>query len=233
MSFIQDGIFNSMGIIINRLNDYDDMSSESIAFAFSSVTTFFATGMGPLAASFSQVYGCRVMSISGGVMSAMGLAMAACSRSMFHLTACMVIASMGLGLSYVPQNTIILYYFTSHLKLANSICLSGSGVGEAAIGPVASALNARLGWRYVLVAFSVLALSSACMAITFRPLVGIEDAFRPVSTAREYIERRIYRSRWHRFKRALRGSFSTGNLLRDKVSSHLWHALTCLLEWSS
>lgn len=87
--------------------------------------------VGPIMSNLVDKYGCRKMTILGGLLGATGFILASMSNSieMLYITFG-IIAGLGLGLGYVTAVVSIAFWFDKKRTFATGIGASGTGLGE-------------------------------------------------------------------------------------------------------
>lgn len=93
-------------------------------------------------------YGCRSMTILGGVISGLGFVLSAHvdSIGMMYLTFG-VMSGLGLGLCYVTAVVSIAFWFEKKRTMAVGIGACGTGIGTFIYAPMTQYLIQEYGWR--------------------------------------------------------------------------------------
>ena len=127
--------------------------------------------LGPLTTSLCERFGCRIVTICGGLICIAGLLLSSLVTSLLplYLTYGVMFGS-GTSLCYFPTIIVLSKYFKRRIAVVNGLVTAGSGVGTLVIGPVVQALFLRFGvantFRIVAGIFSLVILCGA----TFRPV---------------------------------------------------------------
>ena len=101
------------------------------------IETHFSQFLGPIVGGLVNKFGCRPVCISGGIISALGLALSTLSPNVPTLMFTYgVIGGIGFGLISLPVIIIVGYYFESKRALATGITVCGSGVGACVMAPL-------------------------------------------------------------------------------------------------
>lgn len=103
---------------------------------------------GPIMSALVDKYGCRKMTIAGGLISATGFVISAFIDSIgWMLVTFGVIAGLGLGLCYVTAVVSIAYWFDKKRTLATGLGASGTGMGTFIYAPMTQFFIDYYGWR--------------------------------------------------------------------------------------
>nr|CAD7268274.1 unnamed protein product [Timema shepardi] len=147
ISMIADGISFSFGLLYSEFLIHFDESKSKTAWIGS---LFMAVPLlsGPIGSALVDKYGCRVMTIIGGIISGIGFVMSAFGESIvvMYLTFG-VIAGLGLGLCYVTAVVSIAYWFDKKRTLATGLGACGTGIGTFVYAPMTQYFIEEYGWR--------------------------------------------------------------------------------------
>ncbi|RZF35635.1 hypothetical protein LSTR_LSTR013974, partial [Laodelphax striatellus] len=147
VNLIADGVTFSFGVIFVEFLHYFGEGKSKTAWIGS---LFMAMPLlsGPVASFLTDRYGCRRVSIVGGVLSATGFIISSFSNSMEMLFLTFgIIAGFGLSLCYVAAVVIVAYYFDRKRSFATGLSVCGSGIGTFVFAPVTQFLLGEYGWR--------------------------------------------------------------------------------------
>ncbi|XP_030377728.1 monocarboxylate transporter 14-like [Scaptodrosophila lebanonensis] len=147
ISFIADGLSFSYGLINTELLHYFGESPSKTAWIGS---LFFSVPllMGPVWSNLVDKYGCRKMTIFGGVVSVFGLALSSICNSIEMLMMTFgLISGLGLGIGYVTAVVSISFWFDKKRTFATGIGASGTGIGTFVYAPLTQYLIDAYGWR--------------------------------------------------------------------------------------
>ncbi|XP_039290550.1 uncharacterized protein LOC111047355 [Nilaparvata lugens] len=147
VNLIADGVTFSFGVIFVEFLHYFGEGKSKTAWIGS---LFMAMPLlsGPVASFLTDRYGCRRVSIVGGVLAATGFIISSFSNSMEMLFLTFgVIAGFGLSLCYVAAVVIVAYYFDRKRSFATGLSVCGSGIGTFVFAPVTQFLLGEYGWR--------------------------------------------------------------------------------------
>ncbi|KAH8372876.1 hypothetical protein KR009_007032 [Drosophila setifemur] len=147
VSLIADGLSFSFGIINVQLLEYFGESTSKTAWISS---LFFSVPllMGPIWSNLVDKYGCRKMTIIGGVVSAFGFGLSSFCNSIEMLMVTFgIISGLGLGIGYVTAVVSIAFWFDKKRTFATGIGASGTGIGTFVYARLTSYLIDSYGWR--------------------------------------------------------------------------------------
>lgn len=147
VSLIADGISFSFGLLYTEFLSYFGQSSSKTSWIGS---IFLAVPLlsGPIMSNLVDKYGCRKMTIIGGVLSGTGFVLASISTSIEMLYWTFgFIGGIGLGIGYVTAVVSIAFWFDKKRTFATGIGASGTGIGTFLYAPFTQWLIESLGWR--------------------------------------------------------------------------------------
>jgi hypothetical protein len=147
ISMIADGISFSFGLLYIEFLEHFGESKSKTAWIGS---LFMAVPLlsGPIGSALVDRYGCRTMTIIGGIISGLGFTMSAFVNSIeLMYTTFGVIAGLGLGLCYVTAVVCIAYWFDKKRALATGLGACGTGVGTFVYAPMTQYFIREYGWR--------------------------------------------------------------------------------------
>lgn len=147
ISLIWDGLSFSFGLINTELLAYFGESKSKTAWISS---LFFSVPllMGPIWSNLVDKYGCRKMTIFGGVISALGFAVSSLCNSIEMLMITFgIISGLGLGIGYVTAVVSIAFWFDKKRSFATGIGASGTGIGTFVYARLTQYLIDSYGWR--------------------------------------------------------------------------------------
>lgn len=148
MSLIQDGISFSFGVLFVEFTEEFKASKSSaswIGCLFVSVPLL----TGPIMSALVDKYGCRTMTMLGGLVSATGFILSYFAQSIvvMYLTFG-IISGLGLGLTYITAVVSIAFWFDKKRNLAVGLGACGTGVGTILYAPFTNYLVSEFGWRW-------------------------------------------------------------------------------------
>ncbi|XP_053607820.1 monocarboxylate transporter 14-like [Plodia interpunctella] len=147
ISMIADGISFSFGLLYIEFLEEFGASKSTTAWIGS---LFIAVPLlsGPVMSALVDRYGCRSMTILGGIISTLGFVLASISTTLEMMMITFgVIAGLGLGLVYVTAVVSIAYWFEKKRNLAVGLGACGTGVGTFVYAPMTQYFIEEYGWR--------------------------------------------------------------------------------------
>ncbi|XP_059620166.1 uncharacterized protein LOC132264105 [Phlebotomus argentipes] len=148
VSLISDGVSFSFGLIYTELLTYFRDSSPSKTAWVGSLFLAVPLLCGPIMSNLVDKYGCRKMTIIGGLISGLGFVLASVCDSIEGLYLTFgIIAGLGLGIGYVTAVVSIAFWFDKRRTFATGIGASGTGLGTFIYAPFTQWLIETFGWR--------------------------------------------------------------------------------------
>lgn len=170
ISVLVDGICLSVGIFLNAFK-YEFGSTTSQTAWVMSVLNGSYLFVGPIVSCIADKYGCRIVTIVGGIFCAISIFCSSFSTSIVSLIISFgVFGGIGLGFMYLPAIVMVGYYFDKKRALATGIAVCGSGIGTFLFAPVSSYLLQFFGWRGAMWITSSLVLHGVIFGAFYRPL---------------------------------------------------------------
>jgi len=147
VSMVADGISFSFGLMFIEFLKAFGQSKAKTAWIGS---LFMAVPLlsGPVMSAFVDRYGCRLMTMVGGIISGIGFVLAVFGNSVEYEYATFgVIAGFGLGLCYVTAVVSVCQWFEKHRALATGLGACGTGFGTTVYAPMTQYFIEEYGWR--------------------------------------------------------------------------------------
>ncbi|XKL66689.1 hypothetical protein PGB90_010109 [Kerria lacca] len=147
VNLIADGVTFSFGVIYLEFVKYFGEGKSKTAWIGS---LFLAIPLlsGPIASYLTDRYGCRRVSIAGGILAAAGFVISAFINSIELLFFTFgILSGFGLSLCYVAAIVIVAYYFEKRRSFATGLSVCGSGIGTFIFPPFIDFLIDYYGWR--------------------------------------------------------------------------------------
>lgn len=147
ISMVADGISFSFGLLyIEFLHEFGASKSKTAWIG----SLFMAVPLlsGPIMSALVDRYGCRNMTIIGGLISGLGFILSIFSNTIevMYITFG-VIAGLGLGLCYVTAVVSIAFWFDKKRTLAVGLGACGTGIGTFVYAPITAYFIQEYGWR--------------------------------------------------------------------------------------
>ncbi|XP_012537816.1 monocarboxylate transporter 5 [Monomorium pharaonis] len=147
ISMIADGVSFSFGLLyIEFLHEFGASKSKTAWIG----SLFMAVPLlsGPIMSALVDRYGCRNMTIAGGLISGLGFILSIFSNTIeiMYLTFG-VIAGLGLGMCYVTAVVSIAFWFDKKRTLAVGLGACGTGIGTFVYAPMTTYFIEEYGWR--------------------------------------------------------------------------------------
>ncbi|XP_067005965.2 monocarboxylate transporter 14 [Anabrus simplex] len=147
ISMVADGISFSFGLLfVEFLKHFEESNSKTswIGSLFMAVPLL----SGPAGSALVDRYGCRWMTITGGLISGFGFVLSSFSNTIeLQFITFGVIAGLGLGLCYVTAVVSIAYWFDKKRTLATGLGACGTGIGTFVYAPMTTYFIQEYGWR--------------------------------------------------------------------------------------
>ncbi|XP_005101009.1 monocarboxylate transporter 12 [Aplysia californica] len=202
VSVICDGLSYCFGLLYSELK-VQFGASRSMTSAVGSI--FFGVSMilGPLASSLTTRFGCRKMTIFGGILAFLGFLSSSFTNSIEMLCVTFgVIVGAGFSFCYITSVVIVAFYFEKRRALATGLAVCGTGIGTFTFAPLIDFLIYEYGWRGLFLILSGISLNLLVCGMLFRPLkfTDVErwqlmlEEFNRIPHGREEIE--VVRSRY-------------------------------------
>lgn len=146
-NMIADGVTFSFGVLYVSFLDYFKESKSKTAWVGS---LFMAIPLltGPIASTLTDRFGCRKVTIAGGLLASAGFILSSFANSLEMLFFTFgIMSGFGLALCYVAAIVIVAYYFEKRRSFATGLSLCGSGIGTFLFAPFVQYLVDQYSWR--------------------------------------------------------------------------------------
>lgn len=144
---ISDGISFSFGLLyIEFLKEFKESKSKTawIGSLFMAVPLI----LGPVGSALVDKFGCRKMTIVGGVISGLGFIISSFAESIEMVFFTFgFLSGLGLCLCYVTAVVSIAYWFDKKRTLATGLGACGTGIGTFLYAPLTQYSIEEYGWR--------------------------------------------------------------------------------------
>ncbi|XP_026729050.1 monocarboxylate transporter 3-like [Trichoplusia ni] len=144
---VADGLAFSYGLMHDKFVIFFE-TSEAKTSLIGSLFISVPLIAGPIMSALVDRYGCRSMTIVGGIASTIGFVAASYSNSVEVLYVTYgIMAGLGTGLLYVTAVVSIAYWFEKRRNLAVGLGSCGVGFGTFIYSPLTTYLLEEFGWR--------------------------------------------------------------------------------------
>ncbi|XP_039753970.1 uncharacterized protein LOC120629194 [Pararge aegeria] len=144
---VADGLAFSYGLLQIKFVDHFE-TSEAKTSLIGSLFISVPLIAGPIMSALVDRYGCKKMTMVGGLFSTVGFVAAAYSNTVEVLYITYgIIAGLGMGLLYVTAVVSIAYWFEKRRNLAVGLGSCGVGFGTFVYSPLTTYLLNEYGWR--------------------------------------------------------------------------------------
>lgn len=144
---ISDGISFSFGMLyIEFLKEFQESKSKTawIGSLFMAVPLI----LGPVGSALVDKFGCRKMTIVGGIISGLGFIISSFANSIEMVFFTFgFLSGLGLCLCYVTAVVSIAYWFDKKRTLATGLGACGTGIGTLLYAPMTQYSIEEYGWR--------------------------------------------------------------------------------------
>ncbi|XP_052061352.1 monocarboxylate transporter 12-like [Mytilus californianus] len=173
-NILVDGIGLAYGVLLPKFADYFQASKSKVSLVGSvMIGTYMCTG--PFASGLVNKFGCRMVSITGSLIAAVGVIIGSFSPNLDILIVTYgVIGGLGFGMMYLPSIVSVGLYFDKKRPIATGIAVCGSGIGTFIFSPFLEFLSEIYDWRNVLIIMAGIILNGAVCGMLIRPLQLIQ-----------------------------------------------------------
>ena len=165
------GFIKSYGLIFAELLRIFPDSSVSLATWIPASMTSFALVVAPIAGALCKRFNCRVVTLTGGLISSVSISLSAAAPSMEFIFVTMgVFSGLGIGLSTTPGVILAARYFERNRAIANALCISGAAAGSSTMPFLIQYLLQTYGFRGTVLIMGACMLHIGVSAALFRPI---------------------------------------------------------------
>lgn len=133
--------------------------------------------VGPFIGLLINTCGCRMTTIFGGILSALGWILSAYATNVLYLFITFgVLAGIGSGMAYLPAVVMVGQYFQKRRALAQGLSTTGTGFGTFLITILLKHLCSEYGWRNAMFIMGAVSLNLCVCGALMRPLTTVEEA---------------------------------------------------------
>lgn len=144
------GIQFSFGVFITPIGDDLGWSRTRLSLAYATYVGLYSLLSSP-SGLLTDRLGPRKVIMIGAVILGAGWAAVGATRSLPWLYGALVIAAIGMSVSWVPCNATVVRWFVAHRGRAVGLTSSGGSFGGFVVPPLVAVLVAQFGWRTTLV----------------------------------------------------------------------------------
>ena len=165
------GFIKSYGLIFAELLKMFPDSSVSLATWIPASMTSFALVVAPIAGALCKRFNCRVVTLTGGLISSLSISLSAAAPSMEFVFVTMgIFSGLGIGLSTTPGVILAARYFERNRAIANALCISGAAAGSSTMPFLIQYLLQTYGFRGAVLIMGACMLHIGVSAALFRPI---------------------------------------------------------------
>ncbi|CUT98883.1 monocarboxylate transporter [Echinococcus multilocularis] len=181
IQMIDDGVATSFGIFLDDLTE-EFGASLSVASWVGSFSYGIPCLAAPVASMLINKFQCRKVCVIGGLISAVGCALAFFVESMLGLVLTFgILVGLGASLSSTAALIIVSLYFEDRRATATGLSIAGSGVGSFVFAPLVNYLITIYTWRGAILVVSGI----------FTHIVVFGCLMRPLETGRQRRKRQL------------------------------------------
>ncbi|XP_054880411.1 LOW QUALITY PROTEIN: monocarboxylate transporter 13-like [Poeciliopsis prolifica] len=163
------GLMRSLGIFFVEFVQFFEESAQAISW-ISSIGLAAQQFFSPLGAALCNAYNTRLVVMTGGFFSGLGLILASQATCLVHLYLTMgVITGLGWGLVFTPMVATVMANFTRRRALAVGLGFSSIGLSSFAFNPLFQLLVETYAWRGALLILGGLSLNIMACGALIRP----------------------------------------------------------------
>ncbi|XP_032439301.1 monocarboxylate transporter 13 [Xiphophorus hellerii] len=163
------GLMRGLGIFFVEFVQYFEESAQAISW-ISSIGLAAQQFFSPLGAALCNAYNARLVVMTGGFLSGLGLILASQATCLVHLYLSMgVISGLGWGLVFTPMVATVMANFTRRRALAVGLGFSSIGLSSFAFNPLFQLLVETYTWRGALLILGGLSLNIMACGALIRP----------------------------------------------------------------
>ncbi|KAK3601880.1 hypothetical protein CHS0354_041814 [Potamilus streckersoni] len=170
INFIIDGIGFSFGVLYTELlSEFGESKSYTswVGSLFYGMSLIF----GPVASALATKYGCRKVTMMGGLVACVGFIASYFADSIGMLCFTFgIIVGFGMSMGYVTSVVFVAFYFEKRRALATGLAVCGTGIGTFVFAPLTEYLTSQYTWRGTMLIFAGISLNLVVCGALFRPL---------------------------------------------------------------
>ncbi|GFT63000.1 monocarboxylate transporter 14 [Nephila pilipes] len=181
MHVICDGIMFSFGVFYVHLADYFQTSG-GITSLVMSIFMGVCFCVGPIVSGLVNKFGCRIVSISGGLIASLGFFLSIFVPRVEYLFLTIgFLGGIGFGLAYLPMIVSVALHFRLKRASAMGISLAGAGIGSLIYAPLTTWLIEYYHfWKGALLILTGTVLNIVVFSCFYRQFGPVQDVLIPV-----------------------------------------------------
>ncbi|XP_060554760.1 monocarboxylate transporter 13-like [Ruditapes philippinarum] len=165
--FLTQGIVYSFGILFISFEEtFGSSKAETSWIASLMCGALYLSG--PLASVYIRRHGCRLVAVTGSVVSTIGCFLTVFASNVnFMYLSLGLLTGIGYGLIFIPAVVEPTIYFKKHRALACGVAASGAGAAAFILSPIIECLVEEHAWRGTLLISSALLLNCVPCSLVF------------------------------------------------------------------
>ncbi|XP_072025587.1 monocarboxylate transporter 13-like [Amphiura filiformis] len=165
VTFFQLGSMKAYGVLVPQLSEHLSLDLWQVGLT-GSIWIGLRALLGPLWALLARTFSYRILTVLGGIISAVGILCAAFSHTFTQLICSMALLGIGHGLPLVAKVVALRDYFKDNFSLANGIAFAGGAVGMIIFAPLMEFGIRTYGWRGAMYFWSI-QLKHQCCGLSY------------------------------------------------------------------
>lgn len=172
-NIIVDGIIFSFGFLLPEISTEFNENKATTAWIGSLQTGFYLI-VGPLVSAFSEIYDCRIITVLGTFLTAIGFVLSYFAENVLTLYLTFgLLGGIGFGFVFLPAIVTVGQYFDSKRATATGVAVCGSGVGTFILPPIIQLIIKNFGWRVCILWMAGITLLCAFFGSFFKSLTRV------------------------------------------------------------
>ncbi|CAH1792740.1 unnamed protein product [Owenia fusiformis] len=168
---IIDGVLFSFGVFFLDLLESFKESRAKTAWVGSTVMGVHMA-VGPVVSVMVNKYGCRIVTITGALISTFGIGVSIISPNVDVLILTYgFLGGFGFSMMFIPAILMVNFYFDNKRAFANGMAMCGSGLGMFVFANLCNALTDAYDWRGSTLIIAGIVLNCAVCGSMYRPIV--------------------------------------------------------------
>jgi len=156
----------SFGVFFKPISNYFGLS-RAVVSGVVSVRSIVSGVISPLAGSLSDKYGPKGVVLVGIILAGIGYLLSSRIGNVWQLYIFISFIGLGQGAILTPLLSTISGWFKEKAALANGILMSGFGMGQIVVPPVATYLLLNYSWKICFIILGIVAIILGTLAWSF------------------------------------------------------------------